>query len=172
MRCTRRTAVAWATGSLALLASAAPAGAGAAPLTMTVTPNPAETGEMVTVANVQSCPNPGAVSMVELLVAGPVDDDILNTTVDAEGDWSFEFAAGDPGSYELTVSCVYVQGNAIYRPVTLEVQAPTPSSSSSSSTSSSTTSTSTTSTTAAPTTSAPPAPAPAPAVVARPSFTG
>lgn len=172
MRRTTRVMAVAAVAALAVVGSAVPVGAGAQPLTMTVAPNPAVTGEQVTVANVQSCPNPGEVSMVELLVDGPVDDDILNTTADAEGDWSFTFPAGDPGSYELTVSCVYVQGNSIYEPVILEVGAAPPPSSSSSTSSSSSSSSTSTSTTGAPTTSSSAPAAAAPAVVARPSYTG
>ena len=166
---TRIAAVA-AVGALATVGLAGTVDAGAAP-TISVTPNPAVTGETVTVASIEPCPVPADTQFAELLVDGPDGDQILNTDVDPAGDWEFTFPAGDPGTYQLIVSCVRVAGNDVYRPADLDVEAPA-STSSSSTTSSSTTSSSTTSTTAASTTSTTAPSGAAAAVTASPTFTG
>ena len=161
MRRTLQAALAVATALAATALVAAPVGAGAPTPTITVAPNPAVTGETVTVTPNEPCGDPPSVLQVEVLV-DDLDggDQILSTSADAvTGQWQVTFPAGDVGSYEVTASCVYVRGNDVYRPAPLEVVvAPT------------TTSTSTTSTTVAPTTST--TAAPAPAVRAAPAFTG
>lgn len=170
MRTVTRLAAVVAAGALITVGLAGAVDAGAAP-TISVTPNPAVTGETVTVSSIEPCPVPGDTQFVELLIDGPDGDEILNTDADVAGDWTFTFPAGDPGTYGLTVSCVRVVGNDVYRTVDLVVEA-APTTTSSSTTSSTSTSTTSTSTAAAPTTSTTAPPAAAAAVAATPTFTG
>lgn len=159
----RRPLLAAVAATAALAATglaAAPAGAGAGQPTVSVSPDPAVTGETVTVTPDEPCPNAANLQQVQVLVddLDGGDEIYYPTYSDVTGAWELTFPAGAVGDYEITASCVYLQGNDVYRPASLTViDQPT------------TTTTVAPSTTVAPTTTTA---APAPTVVAAPTFTG
>lgn len=104
-----------------VLSAAAPVSAGKEPPELVATPNPAEVGDVVTVANVDepssTCENPDiaaaapaavVLSRVAVLIEDPdgipIVDEVLGP--DLDGNWSVEFTATKAGEYVVEAACL------------------------------------------------------------------